>query len=115
MIRDFIKECMLFQTTDRLNIATGIYHWMLILFVIGIFTNFFNLQILKKLKIKLKKPSSSGVFHDTRGDVRRLAEVCNILIDKCNELVEEVNQLKKQQVFPPVVNYWHGIERLNFK
>lgn len=51
---------------------------------------------MKKLDIYLKKTSTSGIFHDTRGDVRRLSKVCNILIDKCNELVDEVNELKKQ-------------------
>ncbi len=52
---------------------------------------------MKKLDIYVNKTSTSGVFHDTRGDVRRLGEVCNILIKKCNELVDEVNELKRKQ------------------
>ena len=50
---------------------------------------------MKKLDIYFKNPATSGIFHDTRSDVRNLAKVCNILIGKCNELVEEVNELKK--------------------
>lgn len=43
MIRDFIKECMLFQTKDKLNIATGVLNWILLVVL------FFCLKILLNL------------------------------------------------------------------
>ncbi|WP_028562304.1 hypothetical protein [Paenibacillus pinihumi] len=48
---------------------------------------------IARLQIKLRKPDNTGFFHDTRGDVRKLAEAINILIDKQNEVVNAVNQL----------------------
>ncbi|MHB8172747.1 MAG: hypothetical protein ACYDG6_14655 [Thermincolia bacterium] len=53
--------------------------------------------MITKLKIKLRKPDASGIFHDTKGDVKRLAIVCNELINKVNELVDKVNKLENSK------------------
>ncbi len=46
-----------------------------------------------RLNIKL---TGGGIFHDTRGDVRRLAEVNRILLEKCNELVRSNNTMMEE-------------------
>lgn len=51
--------------------------------------------MVQKIKIKLRDIDAIGIFHDTRGDVNKLAKVCNQLIDKVNELVDKVNDLEK--------------------
>lgn len=45
---------------------------------------------------KLQKSSESGLFHDSRKDVRLLTKVCNALVDKVNELVKDNNDLRKK-------------------
>lgn len=52
---------------------------------------------MKKLNIKIQKPSTSGIFHDTRADAKIIRDVLNKMLDKIDELVEEVNKLKSQQ------------------
>ena len=49
---------------------------------------------IKKITFRLGDSDSYGFTHDSRTDVRNLAKVCNVLIDKLNELAEEVNKLK---------------------
>ncbi|MSU01910.1 hypothetical protein [Tissierella pigra] len=60
--------------------------------------------MIKELNIGIRKSSSTGIFHDSREDVRRLGKALNIAIDKINELVEivneqetEIRELKKKQ------------------
>jgi hypothetical protein len=53
--------------------------------------------LIKPIRLKLRKPQSTGIFHDSRGDSAKLLEVCNILIDKVNELVDKVNKLEAQK------------------
>jgi len=50
---------------------------------------------MEKIKLRVVKSSETGLFHDTRGDVRKLSQVVNTLIDKVNELVDENNRLNK--------------------
>jgi|CXWK01.1.fsa_nt_gi hypothetical protein len=50
---------------------------------------------MEKIKTKLVKASETGLFHDSRGDVRKLAKVVNMLVDKVNELVDENNRLNR--------------------
>lgn len=52
--------------------------------------------MIDKIKIRVNKPSESGLFHDSRGDAKRLGIMCNILIDKVNELIEANNRLEKE-------------------
>tara|TARA_R110002050_G_scaffold155055_2_gene283054 strand:+ start:231 stop:410 length:180 start_codon:yes stop_codon:yes gene_type:complete len=52
---------------------------------------------MEKIKIRIIKPSENGIFHDTRGDVKKLAKISNLLIGKVNELVDEVEKLKAKQ------------------
>lgn len=43
---------------------------------------------IKKIKKKLRPSEEGGLFHNSRGDVRRLAKVLNEVVDKVNELVD---------------------------
>ncbi|OMC99135.1 hypothetical protein MKX34_26475 [Paenibacillus sp. FSL R5-0636] len=52
--------------------------------------------MIKKIRIKIRKPQSSGIFHNSREDVAALGDVCNALIDKVNELVDKVNELENK-------------------
>lgn len=52
---------------------------------------------IKKLNRRIRRTGSEGLFHDTRKDVRLLAQVFNELHDKVNELVEEINRLKSER------------------
>lgn len=51
---------------------------------------------MEKIKVKIKPSSESGIFHDSRKDVRSLAQAVNLLIDKVNELIDENNKLKQK-------------------
>jgi len=51
---------------------------------------------MKKLQIKLRGSSSSGVFHDSRTDAKIIRDVLNSVIDKVNELVEETYKLREE-------------------
>lgn len=51
--------------------------------------------MIEPLKIKVRRANNSGIFHDSREDVRRLGEALNKAIDKINELTESVNKLSK--------------------
>jgi hypothetical protein len=51
---------------------------------------------MDKIKIRVKRSSESGIFHDSRKDIRVLGEMVNLLIDRVNELIEENNKLKNK-------------------
>jgi hypothetical protein len=44
------------------------------------------------LRIRIRPSSEVGLFHDSRSDVKRLAEVLNAVIDKQNEIIHALNQ-----------------------
>ena len=50
--------------------------------------------MVDRIKTRIKRSNSTGLFHDSREDVRWLGAVCNELIDKVNELVDKVNELE---------------------
>lgn len=50
---------------------------------------------MEKISFKIIKPDEMGIFHDSRKDVRTLAKVVNLLIDKVNTLIEENNKLNR--------------------
>lgn len=51
---------------------------------------------MKPIVKKLRKSNGSSIFHNSREDVIKLAQMVNICVDKINELVSEVEQLKEQ-------------------
>lgn len=51
---------------------------------------------MKPIKNRFRKTGESFIFHDTRQDVQRLADYCNMLADKINELNLEVQELRKR-------------------
>lgn len=55
---------------------------------------------MEKIKIKVIKSEGRGIIHDSRADVRNLAKMVNLLIDKVNTLVDEINDLKSKQPQP---------------
>lgn len=50
----------------------------------------------EKITKKIKTARNNGVFHDTRGDVDKLAEYCNMLTDKINQLIDEVEGIREK-------------------
>jgi len=50
-----------------------------------------------KITKKLKRMGESGLFHDSRADVRLIAKYCNSLVDKINELIDEIETIKKDK------------------
>ncbi len=52
--------------------------------------------MIKRLTNRIGNSDGIGIFHDTRGDVRTLAKMCNMLTDKVNELVNAVNYLEEE-------------------
>jgi len=50
---------------------------------------------MKKLYLKLRKTSDSGLFHDSRKDSRLLMQSINLIVEKLNEVIEENNKLKE--------------------
>lgn len=55
------------------------------------------------IKVRLNGTGEPGLFHDSRKDVKIIAKVVNMLIDKVNELIEENNRLRKM-IEPKNVN-----------
>lgn len=51
---------------------------------------------MKKLNIKLRKPDSMGLFHDSRADSALFMKVFNAMHDKVNEIIDENEILKKR-------------------
>jgi len=51
--------------------------------------------MIPKLKMSLIRVSESGLFHDSRKDVRLLAACINELRKKLNEVIEHNNKLQK--------------------
>jgi ferritin len=47
--------------------------------------------------IKIGKSDSTGIFHDSRTDVRKLSQAINIIIDKQKEIIDTVNRLIELQ------------------
>ncbi len=56
--------------------------------------------MIKEIKESITNSDSIGLTHDSRKDVRALAKMINILIDKVNELIEEINDSKINPEFP---------------
>ena len=52
--------------------------------------------MIKKIKMRLQITKESGLFHDTRRDVRILCQCINKLEDKINELIEANNELQEK-------------------
>lgn len=50
---------------------------------------------IKKLGFRFKR-TGGGLIHDSRGDVRILAEAVMLLTDKVNELVDSNNVLERE-------------------
>ena len=48
---------------------------------------------IEPLKIRVGPSSSNGLFHDSRGDVQRLGQAINAIIDKQNEMIDAINVL----------------------
>lgn len=48
---------------------------------------------IERMKIKLKTPENTGIFHDSRSDVKTIMQALNAIISKQNEIVEAVNIL----------------------
>ena len=44
----------------------------------------------------MRKTGTAYIFHNTKEDVRIIADYCNMLADKINELNAEVQELKSQ-------------------
>lgn len=53
--------------------------------------------MIKPIKIRMRKSSDSGIFHNSREDCQVLMKVCNELVAKVNELTDEVNRLSEKQ------------------
>jgi len=51
---------------------------------------------MDKLNLRLRKPSSTGIFHDSRADTALFMKVFNALHDKVNEMIDENTELKKR-------------------
>lgn len=51
---------------------------------------------IERLKIKLRKSESRGIFHDSRSDIRQIAQVVNAMIEKQNEMIDAINQLTRR-------------------
>lgn len=51
---------------------------------------------MKKISYRIRNTREFGFFHDSRADVRKLAEICNDLIDTVNDLIDEVQTLKEK-------------------
>jgi hypothetical protein len=51
---------------------------------------------MKKINIRLKQTTDSGLFHDSMGDIIPLIDI-NELYDKLNELIDE-NELIKEEI-----------------
>jgi|GEM_PF-5179189 len=46
---------------------------------------------VEPIKIRLRRASEPSIFHDSREDVRNIAKVVNLCIEKINELADVVN------------------------
>ena len=51
---------------------------------------------IKKITLRLKRVGESGLFHDSRADVRLISKFVNELTDKLNEVIDENNTLKSE-------------------
>lgn len=51
---------------------------------------------MKMIKDRMRKTGTAYIFHNTKEDMRIIADYCNMLADKINELNAEVQELKSQ-------------------
>jgi hypothetical protein len=51
--------------------------------------------MLKKLNLYIKN-NSSGFFHNSREDVKKLSKSINIIVEKINECIVTLNNLEKE-------------------
>lgn len=50
----------------------------------------------KQITKKLRASGNGGIFHNSREDVRMLAEYCNLLTDTINQLIYELNEVRAE-------------------
>jgi len=50
---------------------------------------------MRKLKMRLIK-TGGGLIHDSRADVRLLADQLNKVAQKCDEIIDELEQTQKE-------------------
>ena len=51
--------------------------------------------MIKKLDLHVRKPNTSGVFHDTRADVATMIVCINRISSKIDEIIEILNSTNK--------------------
>ena len=51
---------------------------------------------MEKLNLRLRKPSGSALFHDSRADSALFMKVFNVMHDKVNEIIDENTTLKER-------------------
>ncbi|MFA5313674.1 MAG: hypothetical protein WC375_10245 [Methanomassiliicoccales archaeon] len=56
-----------------------------------------DMNMIKKIKTKLRKSGNINLLHDSKQDVATLMAVCNELIDKVNELVDKANASESEK------------------
>lgn len=49
---------------------------------------------MEKVKKKTRLTETAYLFHNSKEDIRTLAQYCNMLADKINELIDEVQELR---------------------
>lgn len=47
---------------------------------------------MEKLNLKVKKPDTLGIFHDSRADVATILKCINRMSQKIDEIVEHLNE-----------------------
>ncbi|GAA4880086.1 hypothetical protein GCM10023310_70340 [Paenibacillus vulneris] len=52
-----------------------------------------QIKRISPTNITVRPSDGSGIFHDSRSDIRILAEAINTVINKQNELIEKINLL----------------------
>ena len=52
--------------------------------------------MLKIIKTKIRINSNRGLFHDSRGDINKLAKVLKECINEINNQEKEINKLKRE-------------------
>lgn len=52
--------------------------------------------MIAKIRERLKRVGESGMFHDSRSDVRTISRYVNQIADKLDEVIDENNKLKSE-------------------
>lgn len=52
--------------------------------------------MIRKIQSKIIKNNSIGLFHDSRNDIKIVANVINEIVNKVNEIVEKINELENK-------------------